>query len=213
MGEQNVQLVGQVVLHHHAERPHAGSGVEHEPVSARKAQLHARGVPAVLDGVGPGCRRPIPDIPRLGLASALAVLWRAPPRTPPRRRASRRPRRSNGYAVASNERRTPLYAVAMRVLCAGRRSKNAMPAGESRRRIGSPSGVLSCRASPNSPAGISPARRTASRAASPPRRCRRPACHAHPAGTSASPDSTPARGRGSTAAVSRCRPARRVPRL
>ena len=52
--EQDVQLDRRVLLHRDAERPHAGPGVEDECMTARESHLDARGVAAVLHGVGAG---------------------------------------------------------------------------------------------------------------------------------------------------------------
>src|SRR5467141_2455553 len=61
--EEDVQLDGRILLHRHAEGPHARAGVEHECMSTRQANLYARGVPAVFDRVGPGHRDGAPTSP------------------------------------------------------------------------------------------------------------------------------------------------------
>ena len=100
--------------------------------------------------------RPSPGIPRCGLPSG-AVFVRARRSQNTEKTPCISPLVPNsGYAVFSTAMRSPVYVVTMSDWCAGLRSKYALPAGESRRRIGSPSGVVSSRAAPNSPDGISP---------------------------------------------------------
>ena len=83
---------------------------------------------------------------------------------------------NSGYAVASNGRRTPSKVVAMTDACAGRCWKNAMPAGELRRRSAHRR-VSRARASRRTRRpGSRRARRTACRAGARRRRCRRRAC-------------------------------------
>ena len=64
---------GKVVVHRHAERPHARARVEDERVSAREADLDAGRVAAVADRAGPRCRHraaaaPDPDPHQASLA-------------------------------------------------------------------------------------------------------------------------------------------------
>jgi len=180
--------------------PHARAGVEDECVPARQAHLYTRRVPPYLTVSAPG----VATDPRHPHTRACISPWGLRARPPEHRHhAVHLP----GRAEQGVGGRLDLESHAV----VGRRHKGLVrrstlqeghAAGESRRRIGSPSGVVSCRASPNSPDGISPSSEKGFPSKSAPRRCRRPACRLHPARTSASPGSRRARAPGSAAGSS-----------
>ncbi len=55
MGEQDMQLYGQVIVHHHTKRAYAGTGIENEGVTARQANFDTRGIPAIAHRVCSRC--------------------------------------------------------------------------------------------------------------------------------------------------------------
>ena len=117
--EHDVELDRQVVLHRDAERPHTGARVEHQRVPALEPDLDTRRVAAVLHRVGAGRRDRTATAPHAGEHqpwSSAAATSQNTATTPCISPVAP----SNGYAVASYMRRTPLYAVAITVWCAGR---------------------------------------------------------------------------------------------
>ena len=105
--EEDVQLDRRILLHRHAEWPHARAGVEHERVPTRQANLYTRRVAAVFDGAGPRYRdgAPTSPHPRAHQASRSPDATSQNTVTTP---CISRAAPNSGYAVTSYSRRTPL---------------------------------------------------------------------------------------------------------
>src|SRR5262249_60853011 len=128
--EQDVHLAQVVALHLDTERPEAGARVEPQVLAAVELQLDAAGVAAIAHGVGSRRGERAAATPYAGTHYAL------PFRSSGGQNTVTTPCSSfctpnNGYAVALTTRVSPSKQVASTTLCAGRRWKNARPAGES----------------------------------------------------------------------------------
>ena len=132
--QQDVDLASVGAVDRDAERAHAGAGVEDELVTALQLDLHAARVPAVAHRVGPGRRERTTTTPHASRIRVSVALVQRPEHRDDTVQLLLRA--DKGYEVASTSRRVPSNAVHRTRRCAGRRWKNAMPAGESAPDIG-----------------------------------------------------------------------------